>query len=39
MLEEQQYQLTPDAEVALVQYIKNEKKNHYLLMLEVLKML
>jgi hypothetical protein len=35
MLEEQQYQLTPDAEVALGQYIKNEKKNHYLLMLEV----
>jgi hypothetical protein len=26
MLEEQQYQLTPEAEVALTEYIKNEKK-------------
>ena len=40
MLEEQQYQLTPDAEIALTQiYYKDEKKNHYLQMQEVLKML
>ena len=40
MLEEQQYQLTPQAESALNDYIaQNEKKNHYLLMLVVLKML
>jgi hypothetical protein len=39
MLEEQQYQLTPDAEIALRQYIQLRKENHYLQMLEVLKML
>lgn len=38
MLEEQQYQLTFEAETALTQYITKRKKNHYLLMLVVLKM-
>ena len=35
MLEDQQYQLTPDAEVALMNILQDEKKNHYLQMHEV----
>jgi hypothetical protein len=35
MLEEQQYQLTPAAEVALQDYIKKRKEDHYSQMLEV----
>jgi hypothetical protein len=35
MLQDQQYQLTAQAEVALTQYIQKKRKFHYSLMLEV----